>query len=141
MNQWRLDTLDQTLVLSSLNNRLPCVIYWGSRLPDNENLSSLSTAVSKDWGDNLLDKVPELSVLPEQSANFPGQLGCKMRGLDGMILSSNFVFLKDEAKDNSLSLVFLDKAIEQTKPNQTKVASIITNMTHDTCTRSSSTFY
>ena len=50
MNQWRLDTFDQTLVLSSLNNRLPCVIYWGSRLPDNENLSSLSTAVSKDWG-------------------------------------------------------------------------------------------
>jgi alpha-galactosidase len=114
INQWRLDTLDQTLVLLSLNNRLPCLIYWGRRLPDNENLNSLSTAVAKDWGDNLLDKVPELSVLPEQSANFPGQLGCKMRGLDGMILSSNFVFLKDEAKDNSLSLVFLDKAIEQT---------------------------
>ena len=106
MQQWRIDTHDQTLVLSSLNERLPGVIYWGSRLPDNENLSSLSTAVAKDWGDNLLDKVPELSVLPEQSANFPGQLGCKMRGLDGMILSSNFVFLKDEAEDNSLSLVF-----------------------------------
>ena len=77
INQWRLDTLDQTLVLLSLNNRLPCLIYWGRRLPDNENLNSLSTAVAKDWGDNLLDKVPELSVLPEQSANFPGQLGAK----------------------------------------------------------------
>ena len=50
MNQWRLDTLDQTLVLSSLNDRLPGVIYWGSRLPDNENLSSLSTAGLKIGG-------------------------------------------------------------------------------------------
>jgi len=74
MQQWRIDTHDQTLVLSSLNERLPCVIYWGNRLPENENLVDLADVVAKDWGDNLLDKVSELSVLPEQSANFPGQL-------------------------------------------------------------------
>ena len=55
MNQWRLDTLDQTLVLSSIDDRLPSVIYWGKRLPDNENLRSLSESVIKDWSDNLLD--------------------------------------------------------------------------------------
>ena len=92
MQQWRIDTHDQTLVFSSLNERLPCVIYWGNRLPENENLADLADAVAKDWGDNLLDKVPELSVSPEQSTNFPGQLGSKMRSLDGRILSSNFVF-------------------------------------------------
>ena len=98
MNQWRLDTLDQTLVLSSIDDRLPSVIYWGKRLPDNENLRSLSESVIKDWSDNLLDKVPEMSILPEQSANFSGQLGCKMRGLDGNLLSSNVFYSSTENK-------------------------------------------
>lgn len=114
MNQWRLDTHDQTLVLSSLNDRLPCVIYWGKRLPNQENLTSLSDATVKDWGDNLLDKVPELSIFPEQSANFPGQLGCKMRNLDGKILSSYFVFLGDEINSNSLRLTYTDSKLELT---------------------------
>jgi len=114
MRQWRLDTNNQTLVLSSINDRLPCVIYWGNLLPEEENLSNLSDAVAKDRGDNLLDIVPELSVLPEQSANFPGQLGCKMRSIDGRILSSRFVFLEDEIKNNSLRLIYADEAIDQT---------------------------
>ena len=104
MQQWRIDTHDQTLVFSSLNERLPCVIYWGNRLPENENLADLADAVAKDWGDNLLDKVPELSVLPEQSANFPGQLGSKMRSLDGTILTSNFDFSDTKVEDNPLIL-------------------------------------
>ncbi len=88
MKHWRLDTQNQTLVLSSSHNRLPCVIYWGDRLPSNENLNQLNEASKKDWGDNLLDQVPELSILPEQSANFSGQLGCKMRDINGNMLSS-----------------------------------------------------
>ena len=109
MKQWRLDTQNQSLVLSSLNNRLPCIIYWGECLPRDENLDELYEASKKDWGDNLLDQIPELSILPEQSANFSGQLGCKMRDVNGHLLSSNFVFFADEVSNNSLTLVFKDK--------------------------------
>ncbi len=114
MHQWRLDTHNQTLVLSSLDERLPCIVYWGNRLPDNENLSSLVEAVAKDWGDNLIDRVPVLSVLPEQSANFPGQLGSKMRSLDGKILSSNFVFSDKKIEESSVILIYSDESLEQT---------------------------
>ena len=109
MKQWRLDTRNQSLVLSSLNNRLPCIIYWGECLPRDENLDEVYEASKKDWGDNLLDQIPELSILPEQSANFSGQLGCKMRDVNGHLLSSNFVFFADEVSNNSLTLVFKDK--------------------------------
>ena len=109
MKKWRLDTRNQSLILSSLNNRLPCIIYWGECLPRDENLDEVYEASKKDWGDNLLDQIPELSILPEQSANFSGQLGCKMRDVNGHLLSSNFVFFADEVSNNSLTLVFKDK--------------------------------
>ena len=109
MKKWRLDTRNQSLVLSSLNNRLPCIIYWGECLPRDENLDEVYEASKKDWGDNLLDQIPELSILPEQSANFSGQLGCKMRDVNGHLLSSSFVFFADEVSNNSLTLVFKDK--------------------------------
>ena len=111
MKQWRLDTENQTLVLSSNNNRLPCVIYWGHRLSSHENLDELKKASKKDWGDNLLDKVPELSILPEQSANFSGQLGCKIRNIHGNLLSPKFVFHSDKIESDSLTLIFKDKAL------------------------------
>ena len=111
MKQWRVDTHNQTLVLSSSDNRLPCVIYWGDRLPSNENLNQLNEASKKDLGDNLLDQVPELSILPEQSANFSGQLGCKMRDINGNMLSSCFVFASDDVNSNSLTLTYNDKAL------------------------------
>ena len=38
MKHWRLDTDNQTLVLSSLDNRVPCLIYWGQKLPGDESL-------------------------------------------------------------------------------------------------------
>ena len=57
-------------------------------------------ASKKDWGDNLIDLVPELSILPEQSANFAGQLGCKIRDLSGQLLSSSFVFSADKVTTN-----------------------------------------
>jgi alpha-galactosidase len=111
MKQWRLDTQNQSLVLSSLNNKLPCVIYWGYRLPSKENLRQLNEASKKDWGDNLLDQAPELSILPEQSANFFGQLGCKMRDIHGHLLSSSFVFSSEKVNSNSLMLTYKDKEL------------------------------
>ncbi len=111
MKHWRLDTDNQTLVLSSLDNRVPCLIYWGQKLLRDESLENLIEATKKDWGDNLLDKVPDLSILPEQSANFTGQLGCKIRGINGQILSPHFIFQSEVLDDNLLALTYIDKAL------------------------------
>ena len=111
MKHWRLDTDNQTLVLSSLDNRVPCLIYWGQKLPGDESLEDLIEASKKDWGDNLLDKVPDLSILPEQSANFTGQLGCKIRDINGQILSPHFIFQSEVVNNNLLALTYIDKAL------------------------------
>ena len=111
IKQWRLDTNNQSLVLSSSGNRLPCVIYWGKSLPSHESPDEMIEASKKDWGDNLIDLVPELSILPEQSANFSGQLGSKMRDINGQLLSSSFVFHSDKVSANSLTLIYKDKEL------------------------------
>ncbi|MDC6455624.1 alpha-galactosidase [Candidatus Pseudothioglobus singularis] len=111
MKHWRLDTDNQTLVLASLDNRVPCLIYWGQKLPGNESLEDLIEASKKDWGDNLLDKIPDLSILPEQSANFTGQLGCKIRDINGQFLSPHFIFQSEVVNNNLLALTYIDKAL------------------------------
>ena len=80
-------------------------------MSSHENLDELKKASKKDWGDNLLDQVPELSILPEQSANFSGQLGCKIRNIHGHLLSPKFVFHSDKLESASLTLIFKDKAL------------------------------
>ena len=111
MKHWRLDTDNQTLVLSSLDNRVTCLIYWGQKLPGDESLEDLIEASKKDWGDNLLYKIPDLSILPEQSANFTGQLGCKIRDINGQILSPHFIFQSEVVNNNLLALTYIDKAL------------------------------
>ena len=126
MKHWRLDTDNQTLVLSSLDNRVPCLIYWGQKLPGDESLEDLIEASKKDWGDNLLDKVPDLSILPEQSANFTGQLGCKIRDINGQILSPHFIFQSEVVNNNLLALTYIDKAL-----GLTYIASITAYSSND----------
>ena len=126
MKHWRLDTDNQTLVLSSLDNRVPCLIYWGQKLPGDESLEDLIEASKKDWGDNLLDKVPDLSILPEQSANFTGQLGCKIRDINGQILSPHFIFQSEVLNNNLLALTYIDKAL-----GLTYIASITAYSSND----------
>ena len=123
MRVWRLDTENQTLVFSSLNDRLPAVTYWGLKLPKNENLDDLVESSKKDWGDNLLDKVPTLSILPEQTANFSGQLGCKIRNIDGKILSPAFIFSKVNVSSISLTFIYTDKKLGLTYTADINAAS------------------
>ena len=42
---YRLDDGHQTLVLASAHDRLPQVVYWGSPLPDGENLEEICVKV------------------------------------------------------------------------------------------------
>ena len=72
---WRLDGPRQTLALGSRNDRLPRVIYWGPRLPDDEDMDVIYDAHKIDVTGGMLDANPELTICPESSRTFPGQPG------------------------------------------------------------------
>ena len=76
---WRLDDGRQSLVLGSQKDRLAEVIYWGPRLPDEEDLETLYAAHALDVTGGMLDANPELSLCPEATRTFPGQPGVIIR--------------------------------------------------------------
>ena len=72
---WRLDDGRQTLILGSKRDRLAEVVYWGPRLPDDEDLETVYRAHELDVTGGMLDANPELSICPEATRTFPGQPG------------------------------------------------------------------
>ena len=48
INCWRLDDGRQTLVIGSNRGRMAEIVYWGPRLPDEEDLTSLFEACAID---------------------------------------------------------------------------------------------
>ncbi len=70
---WRLDDQRQTLVLGANGERLAEVIYWGEKLPANQELDALYQACELDVTGGMLDANPEISICPEASRSFPGQ--------------------------------------------------------------------
>jgi alpha-galactosidase len=107
---WRLDDARQSLVLGSRDDRLAEVVYWGARLPDNEDLETIYRANELDVTGGMLDANPELSVCPEASRSFPGQPGLVLRDGSGAPLLPRFRFSADTGSENALSLSFRDEA-------------------------------
>ncbi|MDC0737661.1 alpha-galactosidase [Cognatishimia sp. SS12] len=111
---WRLDDSRQTLVLGSQNDHLAEVVYWGPRLSDSENLTTLYQAQVLDVTGGMLDQNPELSICPEATRTFPGQPGMSIRGADGSPLLPKFCFQEAKEEDNALTLTFVDKSLSLT---------------------------
>ncbi|MFW8596080.1 alpha-galactosidase [Cribrihabitans neustonicus] len=107
---WRLDDSRQTLVLASRDDRLAEVVYWGARLPDGENLETLTRAQAIDVTGGMLDENPELSLCPEASRSFPGQPGLVIADAGGRPVLPRFRFAEAENKAQSLTLAFRDEA-------------------------------
>jgi alpha-galactosidase len=101
---WRLDTNKQTLVLGAEENRIACVIYWGGKLPASENLDTLYRAHVIDVTGGMLDANPDLSICPEATQNFPGQVGMILHDTTGDALFPEFRFDKAIEEPSSLSL-------------------------------------
>ncbi len=80
---WRLDDSRQSLVLGCTRDRLAEVIYWGARLPDDEDLTTIYESHTLDVTGGMLDANPELSICPEATRTFPGQPGLILRDSDG----------------------------------------------------------
>lgn len=95
---YRIDDGRQTLVLAARRDRLPEVVYWGARLPADENLDTLHAAHVIDVTGGMLDENPDLSICPEATRSFPGQPGLILRDTDGTPLLPKFCF--DSAEDS-----------------------------------------
>ncbi|MDO4906034.1 MAG: alpha-galactosidase [Lautropia sp.] len=74
----RLDSATQTIVFRVRDERLPEAVYWGPRLMDHEILSAIAAAQDHDLGSGMLDILPPLSICPESSTGFSGQLGLSL---------------------------------------------------------------
>ncbi len=104
---WRLDDGRQTLVLTTRNDRLPQVVYWGARLPDDEDLETIHAAHVIDVTGGMLDENPDLSLCPEATRSFPGQPGLIVRDADGTPLLPKFC-LRSANQNVTLQLVYED---------------------------------
>lgn len=105
---WRLDDSRQTLVLASQSDHLAQVVYWGPRLPDDENLETLTAAGALDVTGGMLDENPDLSICPEASRSFPGQPGLRIVGADGAPVWPKLRFAGEHAAGTGLTLTFTD---------------------------------
>jgi len=111
---WRLDDTRQTLVLGSYRDRLAEVIYWGPRLPEDENLDTLYSALALDVTGGMLDMHPELSLCPEATRSFPGQPGLILRAADGAPILPKFCLSQATQVDSLLTLIYRDDAADLT---------------------------
>ena len=108
---WRLDDARQTLALASTAGRLPCVIHWGARLPDGEDLAALAAATAPDVTGGMLDANPDLSICPEASRSFPGQAGLTCRAHDGAPLLPTLRLGAVEERPGGLTVHAADDAL------------------------------
>ncbi|MCK0148401.1 alpha-galactosidase [Marivita sp. S6314] len=108
MRAWRLDDGRQTLALAATGDRLPQVVYWGARLPDDEDLSILQAAQMIDVTGGMLDENPDLSICPEATRSFPGQPGLVVRAQSGTPMLPKFCYHGDDAGEGALTLTYRD---------------------------------
>ena len=106
---WRLDDGRQTLVLASEADRLAEVIYWGARLPDEEDPAALGAASRIDVTGGMLDQNPELSICPEAARSFPGQPGLAIRDAAGKPRLPEFRLSSADRQENALTLTYRDR--------------------------------
>jgi alpha-galactosidase len=105
---WRLDDTRQTLVLAAADDRLAAVVYWGARLPDDEDIEGLLPAGVIDVTGGMLDVIPPLSICPEASLSFPGQPGLVLSDHEGRPWLPEFRFSGAVEGEDSLVLTYRD---------------------------------
>ncbi|HSG03021.1 MAG TPA: alpha-galactosidase [Marinobacterium sp.] len=107
----RFDNQFQSLIFSLSQNGLPCCLYWGHRLPENEDLNQLFLATQSDVNGGMLDEVPPISVAPMVHESFPGQAGIRVRGTDNTTLEPNFKLTEADRSISSCQWSFQDTGL------------------------------
>lgn len=104
----RLDTPSQSLVVGTRDGCIAEAIYWGAPLPVDEDLTTLVEASFMGVASAMLDKLPGLSFLPEESKSFPGQPGILLRAADGAALSTDFRLSELKSTNNQIIVKYHD---------------------------------
>ncbi|NBN77586.1 alpha-galactosidase [Microvirga tunisiensis] len=107
MTCWRLDTATQTLVVAT-DGGVPAAVYWGARLPEDEDLHALRAAAEPCLTGGMLDVLPPLSLTPTPGGSWQGQPGLVLRQADGTVLTPRFRFELAEQDARGLVLVSRD---------------------------------
>lgn len=107
---WRIDGPRHTLALGARDDGLAEIIWWGARLPDDEDLTALAAAGELDFSGGQLDAVAPLSICPG-AGGFPGQPGLILRGADGRSLAPRLRFAEADAEADRLTLQYTDDAL------------------------------
>ena len=128
MTTFRLDAGGQTLALA-VTMGLPEVIYWGARLPADENLDVLAQAGLNDVTGGMLDALPSLSLTPEAGRAFQGQPGLVLSDADGTPLLPAFHFDHAETAPNHLRLISHAGDLTLTHDIRASTAGILTLQT------------
>ena len=105
---WALANERRSFVLAAEDDRLAGVVYWGPRLPENEDLSGIARAGRLDVTGGMLDHTPELSICPEATRTFPGQPGLILQKQDGEPLLPSFRFMDEDTAGDILTLSYRD---------------------------------
>ncbi|MEM8704602.1 MAG: alpha-galactosidase, partial [Pseudomonadota bacterium] len=108
---WHLGDCHQSLVLASFGDTLPEAVYWGPPLPGTEDLRSLAAASATDVTGGMVDRNAPISLCPEASETFPGQVGLTGRDAHGRALLPKFRFKNETASEHGLTLVYADSAL------------------------------
>lgn len=109
---WHLGDSHQSLVLASFADGLPEAVYWGPPLPEHEDLPSLAAASATDVTGGMVDRNAPISLCPEASQTFPGQVGLTGRDAEGRALLPRFRFESETVSEHGLILVYTDSDLE-----------------------------
>ncbi|OUD08530.1 alpha-galactosidase [Marivivens niveibacter] len=110
IRHWILSAGGRSLILASINDRLPFVAYWGAAIADGDNLIEAGIA---DVTGGMIDENADLSICPEASRTFPGQPGMSIAAHDGTPIRPRFT-LTEVAQGNGLSVTAVDEANDLT---------------------------
>lgn len=105
----RIDNATQTLILGIPELGLPAFIYWGIKLPSDENLEHLASALQSDVNGGMLDSVPTISVAPLSRETFPGQPGMKLHDAEGKSLDPLFLLHSATTHNGRFEWLFIDQ--------------------------------
>ncbi len=134
MTEFRLDagtgTTAQTIALTT-SGGIPEVIWWGARLPEEEDLFQLAVASRHDLTGGMLDVLPALSICPEAGRAFQGQPGLVLALVDGTPLLPAFTFERAEHKPDLLRIISVADGLRLThefRAYRTGVIGLLTRL-------------
>ncbi len=114
MQVWHLHTSSQSLVFASISDAMPEVIYWGSSLGADVDLSSFMALHEADVAGGMLDQNPPLSICPEAARTFSGHPGLMARDQYGHVLRPCFKVISSQQSDTHVTCVLEDKDLKMT---------------------------